>query len=112
TSGSMRPALSQELRLSRAIVQRNEPADETLLIQFISSDKIETVQEFTSDKSVLNNRLDSLYIEGGQSAILDAVYLAAKSVARYKSDDGTYKRRAVILLTDGDERASYYNLEA
>jgi Ca-activated chloride channel family protein len=111
-SGSMRAALPQELRLSKAIVQRNEAADETSLIQFVSSDKIETVQEFSSDKNVLNNQLDLVYIEGGQSAILDAVYLAAQSVARYKSEDGIYRRRAVILLTDGEDRASYYNLES
>jgi Ca-activated chloride channel family protein len=111
TSGSMRPAFSQELELARTIIQSNEPSDETLLIRFISSDKIETVQEFTTDTPTLLKELETLYVEGGQSAILDAVYLAAQGVAQYKADDSSYRRRAVILLTDGDERASYYSLD-
>lgn len=82
-----------------------------LLVRFISNDKIETFQEFTSDKKALNDGVDALYIDYGVSAILDAVYLSAQAVAQYKATDGSYLRRAVILVTDGDERASYYTMD-
>jgi Ca-activated chloride channel family protein len=109
TSGSMRNTLDLAVRTGMAIIQTNAPKDETLLVRFVSSDKIETVQEFTSDETALKKGLDTFYVEGGQSAILDAVYLAAEGVAKRKFTNSP--RRALILVTDGDERASYYTVE-
>jgi len=111
TSGSMRIALPEAIDLAKAIIKNNQSDDETLLIRFISSDKIETVREFTSDKTELNGGLDDLYVEDGQSAIVDAVYLSAQRVAQYKPADTPYLHRAVVLITDGDERVSYYNIK-
>lgn len=110
TSATMRAALPQAIELSKAIIQSNRPNDETLLIRFVDSDKIETVQDFTADKNTLNDGLDTLYVEGGQSAILDAVYLSAQRVAQYRPGYTPYLRRAVILITDGDERVSFYRI--
>lgn len=109
TSGSMRPAFPLVIASSKYIVEKAHPQDQTLLVRFISSDKIETVQEFTSNKRRLMNGIDTLYIEGGQSAVLDAVYVAAQRLAGYKFPDQTV-RRVLFLLTDGDDRQSYYNL--
>jgi Ca-activated chloride channel family protein len=111
TSGSMRPVFPEVLEVAKAIIQSSRPEDETLLIRFIASDKIETTQEFTSDKRKLLDGLDTMYVELGQSAIVDAVYLAAQHSAQYKPDSASYLRRVVIVLTDGDERASYYDLK-
>ena len=111
TSNSMRVALPLAIETSKAVIKNNLPGDETLLVRFIGSDKIETIQDFTSDQQALNDGLDDLYAEGGQSAILDAVFLSAQRVAQYKATNATYLRRAVILITDGDERASFYSLD-
>jgi Ca-activated chloride channel homolog len=110
TSGSIRPAIELIVASAKLIVLKSGPRDQTLLIRFISSDKIETLQEFTSDKTALINAVDTLQIEGGQSAIIDAVYLAAQRLASYKFPDPS-PRRALILLSDGEDRASYYNSE-
>jgi Ca-activated chloride channel family protein len=110
TSGSMVPAFLQVIELSKTIIEGNRRDDETLLIRFVDSNKIETVQDFTSDKNALTDGLDTLYMEGGQSAIIDAVYLSAQRVAQYKPENPSYLRRAVILITDGDERVSYYTI--
>lgn len=110
TSGSMRPAFPLIIAASKYIVEKALPQDQTLLIRFVSSDKIETVQEFTSNKRRLMNGIDQLYIEAGQSAIVDAVYVSAQRLANYKFPDKTV-RRVVFLITDGDERASYYDLQ-
>lgn len=110
TSGSMRTTLGLAIGAGRTIIQANAPSDETLLVRFISSDTIETVQDFTSDQTALKNGLDTLYIEDGQSAILDAVYVSAETVAQYKVTNSRLQR-AIILVTDGDERDSYYTLE-
>jgi len=54
--------------------------------------------------------LENMYIEGGQTAVIDGVYLAAQHVADYKKgNDSDRRRRALIIVTDGEDRASYYN---
>ena len=96
----------------KTIINSNKPGDETFLVRFISSDKIETVQDFTASKDLLIDGLDNLYVEGGQTAIIDAVYLTAEHVAEYKKgDDSDRRRRALIVITDGEDRASFYSQE-
>jgi Ca-activated chloride channel family protein len=109
TSGSLRPAFDSVINASKAIINSNKRGDETFLERFISSDKIETVQDFTANKDALMDGLDTLYIEGGQTAVIDGVYLAAEHVAEYKkSGDDDRRRRALIVVTDGEDRSSYY----
>src|SRR4029434_4947883 len=57
--------------------------------------------------------LDSFYVEGGQTAIIDAVYLSAEHVSEYKKDDplADRRRRALIVITDGEDRNSFYKQE-
>src|SRR5258706_9725181 len=71
TSGSLRPAFEQVINAGKAIINSNKKGDETFLERFISSDKIETVQDFTANKDALMDGLDTLYIEGGQTAVID-----------------------------------------
>lgn len=109
TSGSLRPAFEQVINAAKAIINSNKRGDETFLERFISSDKVETIQDFTANKDALMDGLDTLYIEGGQTAVIDGVYLAAEHVADYKkSGDDDRRRRALIVVTDGEDRASYY----
>ena len=110
-SGSMRQQLDKVVEAGKVLVNTNKPNDETLIIRFVGRDKIEIEQPFTGNKADLNDALDNLYIEGGQTAVIDALYLAVENVDEYertkKTDVG--KRRALILVTDGEDRNSYYN---
>jgi Ca-activated chloride channel family protein len=109
TSGSLRPQFQQVLDAAKTIINSNKKGDETFLERFISSDKIETEQDFTANKESLMDALDNLYIDGGQTAVIDGVYLAAEHVADYrKGGDDDRRRRALIVVTDGEDRASYY----
>src|SRR5207248_863828 len=109
TSGSLRPQFEQVINASKSIINSNKKGDETFLERFISSDKIETIQDFTANKDSLMDGLDTLYIEGGQTAVIDGVYLAAEHVADYrKGPEADRRRRALIVVTDGEDRASYY----
>ncbi|MEP6901398.1 MAG: VWA domain-containing protein [Actinomycetota bacterium] len=109
-SRSLRTQLKKVIEASKIIVGTNRTNDETSVVRFISSNKIEVVQDFTADKTRLNNALDNLFVDGGQTAIIDAVYRAAKMVGEYqnsgKKED--VKLRALILVSDGDDRASSY----
>ena len=112
TSGSLRSQLQSVIDAGKSIINSNKPGDETFLVRFISSDKIETVQDFTSSKEALLDGLESFYIEGGQTAIIDAVYLSAEHVSEYKKGDaGDRRRRALIVITDGEDRNSFYKQE-
>lgn len=112
TSGSLRSQLPTVIEAGKSIINSNRPGDETFLVRFISSDKIETVQDFTANKEMLNDGLDSFYVEGGQTAIIDAVYLSAEHVSEYrKGDEGDRRRRALIVITDGEDRNSFYKQE-
>jgi Ca-activated chloride channel family protein len=112
TSGSLRSQLPTVIEAGKTIINANRPGDETFLVRFISSDKIETVQDFTDKKEALIDGLDSFYIEGGQTAIIDAVYLSAEHVSDYKkTDEGDRRRRALIVITDGEDRNSFYKQE-
>jgi len=110
-SGSMRQQLDKVVEAGKVLVNTNGAEDETLIIRFVGRDKIEIEQPFTSNKVDLIDALDNLYIEGGQTAVTDAVYLAIENIDEYERSkkSGDRKRRALILVTDGEDRNSYYS---
>jgi Ca-activated chloride channel family protein len=110
TSGSLRSQLNQVIDAAKTIINSNKRGDETFLERFIDREKIENLQEFTPNRDLLLDAVDNLYVEGGQTAVIDGVYLAAEHVAEYKKGaDDDRRRRALIVVTDGEDRASYYN---
>ena len=112
TSASLRSQIQSVIDAGKTIVNSNKPGDETFLVRFVSSDKIETVQDFSESKEALVDALDNLYVEGGQTAVIDAVYLSAEHVSEYKKgDEGDRRRRALIVITDGEDRSSFYKQE-
>ena len=109
TSASLRSQIQSVIDAGKTIVNSNKPGDKTFLVHFISSDKIQTDQDFTDNRDLLIDALDNLYVEGGQTAVIDAVYLSAEHVAEYKEgDEGDRRRRALIVITDGEDRSSFY----
>jgi Ca-activated chloride channel homolog len=110
TSLSMRNEGPNLFRVAKLFVMSLEPENELEIIRFISSDKINTEAAFTSDKVQLIKAIEKLYLEGGQSAIIDATYLANDDLEKHTKDKPNV-RRSLILITDGDERASYYKQE-
>lgn len=109
-SGSLRAQIEKVIEASKIIIGTNRPDDETSIIRFVSSENIVIEQNFTPDKNLLNDALDNLYVEGGQTAIIDAVYLAAETITDYENqrDPNDRKRRALVLVTDGEDRNSFY----
>lgn len=110
-SGSLRFQLDKVIEAGKIIVGTNRPADQTSVVRFVSSEKIEIVQDFTPNKTDLNDALDNLYIDGGQTAIIDAIYLTAERVDKYEKsrDPNDRKRRALVVVSDGEDRDSFYN---
>lgn len=110
-SGSLRQQIDQVIEAGKTLVGSNRADDETAIIRFVSSDKIEVLQDFSKNKTDLNDALDNMYIEGGQTAITDAVYLAVERLNQNATPqkDLDRTRRAIVLVTDGEDRSSYYS---
>ena len=106
-SGSVRRILQVVINTAKAVVNNNRAGDETFLETFVDSNKIQMIQDFTASKDNLLDALDEVFVEGGQSAISDAVYLAVEHIAeRRKGTDN--RRQALVLITDGEDRSSVY----
>jgi Ca-activated chloride channel homolog len=109
TSGSLRTQLQSVIDAGKTIVNSNKKGDETFLIRFIGRDNTELIQDFTTKQDLLIDALDNLYVEGGQTAVIDAVYLAAEHATEPGNNDRIEKRRrALIVITDGEDRGSVY----
>jgi len=109
-SNSLRYLLERVIQSAKLIASELQPNDEVLAIRFVSSDKIETLEEFTNDKQKLQEAFDSMFTEGGGSSIIDAVYLSIQRLMKREKSDGT-RRQAVIVISDFDDRDSFYKLK-
>jgi len=109
-SGSFKTLIISALEAAKLFINNRRPDDQIAIARFVSSDVIENTQEFTADNQVLLKGLDSIYLEYGQSAVVDALYLGADYVAKHnKGNDG--RRKVVVIITDGEDRNSYYSQE-
>ena len=110
-SGSIAPQLEKVIEAGNILINTNRPEDETMVIRFVGRERIEVLQPFTSNKTDLLDSLDQFVKEGGQTAIIDAVYLAVENIEEYEKAKSAAdrKRRALILITDGEDRDSFYN---
>lgn len=112
-SGSLRNQIGQVIEAGKTIVSSNKQGDETFVVRFIDSQEIKIMQDFTSDQQSLTDALDDMFVEGGQTAVVDAVYLAAEHASEHRKGDPVEdkRRRALILVTDGEDRNSFYKTE-
>ena len=109
-SGSFRTLFDRVLSSASDVVDENGAEDEAFLVTFVDTPKIVLRQEFTYRKSELHDALQNMFIEGGQTAILDAVKSAADYLSQNaRTEDG--RLRALVLVTDGEDRASVTKME-
>ena len=76
--------------------------DRAMVIDF--DEKVFLLQDLTGDKEGLKLSINSTYPQGG-TAIYDALYAAFRIL---NENEG---RKAIILLTDGDDHNSHFTLE-
>lgn len=107
-TGSMRTQFGRVHQASGiAIVNLNE-GDEAAIVRFVGRESIEIFQDWTSSKTDLLKAVDNFFIEGGQSALLDALFLSLERSAetrKIKPD----RRFAMLLISDGEDRSSYHS---
>jgi Ca-activated chloride channel family protein len=106
TSGSLRSQQDKLRGAALQIINGSKPSDEGFMTGFI--DRTMLAQDFTREKSVLAEGLNRLSIHPGQTALVDAIYASAVHLNERKAEN---TRRALILITDGEERNSYYKVD-
>ena len=108
-TGSMRPDLEKITGLRSAFSQLfffNGTDVKISVIRFVGRDKISIEQPWTTDKVAIEKAIEDLYVEGGQSAVLDALYLAAENFP--KRTDELPGQNVVLLISDCEDRDSFY----
>lgn len=110
-SGSFRKLLEDVIQFIGKVLDEQKPGDEAFFVRFIDSEKIKLDQELTADTSEIRDAADAMYIQAGQTAVIDAV----RSAGVYLAENGKSEnkgRRSILIVTDGDERASASKPEA
>jgi Ca-activated chloride channel family protein len=110
-SGSYRMLLERIVETVKDVVEENKTVDETFLVRFVDSEKIRLAHDFTNSKTQIRDAAEEMYIEGGLTAILDAVDFSAKYLAGNAAGADSNRRKILILITDGDDRQSKTKIE-
>jgi VWFA-related protein len=100
SSGSMQPSMNIVHAAASRFIDALGPEDRALVIDF--DDKVYLLQDVTGNKDDLRTALTSTVALGG-TALYDALYA---SYRKLKEIDG---RKAIILLSDGDDTASKFS---
>jgi VWFA-related protein len=109
-SGSQRLQLDRTISIVRHLAETLAAEDEAFIVKFVDSGKISIVEDFTSRKDVLQDAAEGLFVEGGLTALTDAVDFAARHFAESKFGPGE-RVRVMVLISDGDERKSAVRLD-
>jgi Ca-activated chloride channel family protein len=100
-SGSMSQIIQNSLTALRRFIETSHEDDDFFLIGF--NDKAKLVQDFTTSANSVLGRL-LLVKPGGSTALYDAVYLGVEKVQQ-----GRHPKRALLIISDGEDNNSRYN---
>jgi Ca-activated chloride channel family protein len=97
SSGSMRDALPDVHQAAAAFITTLRPQDKALVIDF--DDRVFLIQELTPDQTLLKEAVMSTEALGS-TALYDALHAAFRKLR------GIEGRKAIVLLSDGDDTSS------
>jgi len=103
SSDSMNRAMPFVQAAARRLLKTLEPRDRAQVAQF--SRRLRVLQDLTSDRSALEAAVDAVEVDG-DTALYSSLYIALKELAA-PGRDGVPERRAVVVLSDGSDTASF-----
>ena len=91
-------------------VRELSPQDLAMVVDFDS--QVQIRQSFTGDRKQLEQAILKT-TPGGSTSLYTSVYVALRELARLKGADesATARRRAIVLLSDGDDTKSVVNFD-
>lgn len=105
-STSLRHKIGTVRKAARGFIGTLRPVDRASVVGFNQS--VRTLQDWTSDHEALVSAVGSAKPTGGTS-LFTAVYVALRSFP--VATDPTPRRRAVVVLSDGDDTASLLSFD-
>ena len=97
-SGSMKEGLEEVHQAAGGFVDTLRDKDRAMVVEF--SEKVFMLSELSNDRAALKSLVESTTALGG-TALYDAIHSTLRRLSKYP---GT--RKAMVLLTDGDDTAS------
>jgi len=101
SSVSMEPKLPFVQKAATGFVDALRDGDRAAVYAFASY--VRPLQAFTADRGLVRQAIQSTTAAGG-TALYNAVYVALRAFD--KAGDGRVRRRAIVVLTDGEDTAS------
>ena len=100
TSGSMKDKISTARDAAVTFLKTGNPEDEYFLVEFANRPQV--AEDFTTDVTRLQNKLIFTPAKG-MTAMYDSVYLGLE-----KLKEGNNPKKALLLITDGEDNRSRY----
>lgn len=107
TSASMDEKLSTAQQAAIRFAKTLRPQDQAQVMQF--NDRTTVLQDFTADHKLLEEAIKRTEASG-PTALHNALYVGLKDLNKQKKA-GELRRRAIVLLSDGEDTASLVNDE-
>jgi len=102
-SGSMKDKIGTAREAAATFLKTGNPDDEYFLVTF--ANRPEVVADFTTDVTKLQSKL-LLTPAKGMTAMYDSVYVGLE-----KLKEGTNPKKALLLITDGEDNRSRYTFQ-
>jgi len=102
-SGSMKDKIATARQAAATFLKTGNPEDEYFLVEF--ANRPEVASDFTTDVTKLQNKLIMTPAKG-MTAMYDSVYLGLE-----KLKEGTNPKKALLLITDGEDNRSRYTFQ-
>jgi len=107
SSDSMTRAMPSVQAAATRLLRTLEPRDRAQVAQF--SRRLRVLQDLTSDGAALEAAVGAVEV-GGDTALYSSLYIALKELAAQRRE-GVAERRAMVVLSDGNDTASYVSDE-
>ena len=101
-SGSMNPVLPVAQDAAARLLRTLGPRDQASIVQF--NRRAAVLQDYTSDLPALEGAVRRIQAEG-ETALYTSLYVTLKGLAARRKD-GELGRRAVVVLSDGEDTVS------
>ncbi len=109
TSASMEQRMGITQEAAVGFARKLRPQDLAQVVDFDT--RVEILQDFTSDPAALEQAIRST-TAGGSTSMHNALYISLKELAKIKpKSEDDVRRRAVVLLSDGEDTSSLVSFE-
>jgi Ca-activated chloride channel family protein len=105
----MTPKLPFVREAAAGLLSRLRPGDRAAVLAF--NEQVSVLTSFSGEAAVCRAALDQVQAGGG-TALYNAVYVALREFGRAARLDEPVRRRAIVVLSDGEDTASALDFES